>query len=40
MKLVDSNKDNWKELVNIVKPGDKKLIKNLCEKNYLKYLKN
>ena len=34
------NKDNWKELVNIVKPGDKKLIKNLCEKNYLKYFKN
>ena len=34
------NKDNWSELVKIIKPGDKMLIKNLCEKNYLKYLKN
>jgi hypothetical protein len=34
------NKDNWSELIKIIKSDDKELIKNLCEKNYLKYLKH
>ena len=34
------NKDNWSELIKIIKFDDKELIENLCEKNYLKYLKS
>ena len=34
------NKDNWSELVKIIKSNDKELIENLCEKNYLNYLKS
>jgi len=34
------DKDNWSELVKIVKENDKDLIQNLSEKNYVKYLKS
>ena len=34
------NKDNWSELIKIIKSNDKELIENLSEKNYLNYLKS
>ena len=34
------DKDNWSELVKIVKENDKDLIENLSEKNYIDYLKS
>ena len=34
------DKDNWKELVNLVNENDKELANELTEENYIKYLKS